>query len=68
MSDFHSSPIAFQWLGQKTAHLIYLIYVMHSYSILIKYAGPGKLSCGAFGCLSERKGVTSMLRLTGIIK
>lgn len=68
MSGFHSRLIAFQWLGQKTAHLIYLIYVMYSHSVLTKSIGSGRLSW-AFGCLSERKGViTSTPRLRGIFK
>lgn len=68
MSDFHISSVAFQWLRQKTAHLIYLIYVMHSHSILIKYIGPGELLCGDFRCLSERKGIISTPRLIDIFK
>lgn len=77
MSDFHGSPVAFQWLGQKTAHLIYFIYVMHSHSILITFhnniiysnnVGPGELSWGDFGCLKERKGIILTPRPTGIFK
>lgn len=62
------SPIAFQWLDQKSVYLIYLIYVTHSHPNLIKYMGPGKALCGDFECLSEGKGITSITSLTGIFK